>query len=202
MDRCTRVTYFYWLKLYIFVPVIFFNLSTKIKTTCISNLIKYFNTLTNYIFTFKHDNRGNPIVTITNVLFYDLLRKRRLEVEFNGDIFMADMMPSIQLSLLCCDCWFMGTWSRMTKQNIQLMILTFLYVLFALFHKITHFLREQASVSALIRRWLTQCFKRCCGYWNELIMYTEFSVTLVEMRTILSEILLLCIDSIVVRYEN
>lgn len=81
-----------------FVPVIFFNLSTKIKTTCISNLIKYFNTLTNYIFTFKHDNRGNPIVTITNVLFYDLLRKRRLEVEFNGDIFMADMMPSIQLS--------------------------------------------------------------------------------------------------------
>lgn len=80
--------------------MIFFNLSTKIKTTCISNLIKYFNTLTNYIFTFKHDNRGNPIVTITNVLFYDLLRKRRLEVEFNGDIFMADMMPSIQLAVL------------------------------------------------------------------------------------------------------
>lgn len=61
---------------------------------------KIFQYIDKYIFTFKHDNRGNPIVTITNVLFYDLLRKRRLEVEFNGDIFMADMMPSIQLAVL------------------------------------------------------------------------------------------------------
>lgn len=92
MDWCICVIYFYWFKLYIFSLVIFFNLSIKIKIICILNLIKYFNILINYIFIFKYDNCGNLIVMIINVLFYDFLRKCWLEVEFNGDIFMVDMM--------------------------------------------------------------------------------------------------------------